>query len=195
MWEDLGFRPPDHVIIPSGAGSNILGCDLGFSELLAAGEISRLPKLWAAQPLVCSPIATAILDALGEDDGQLPPCGGDANPARRGAPPADAWNVPIKTMAEGTSIARPVRLEECVDAVIRSRGGAVRVPEERIADATFALAKLGLYTEPTCAQAAAAYQALLEGGRVRSDEVTVIILTSTGVKATPSVAGLLGLQV
>lgn len=33
MWEDLGFSAPTNVIIPSGAGSNILGCDIGFSEV------------------------------------------------------------------------------------------------------------------------------------------------------------------
>ena len=103
-----------------------------------------------------------------------------------------SWNVPTKTMAEGTSIARPVRLPECVDAVVRSKGGAVRVTEAQIQDATFALAKIGLYTEPTCAQAAAAYETLLASGKVRADETTVIVLTSTGVKATPSIAGLLG---
>lgn len=37
LWEDLGFQAPDNVIIPTGAGSNILGCDLGFSELLRSG--------------------------------------------------------------------------------------------------------------------------------------------------------------
>merc|ERR1712185_552850 len=33
--------------------------DLGFTELLGAGEISRVPRLFAAQPLACSPICTA----------------------------------------------------------------------------------------------------------------------------------------
>ena len=39
LWEDLGFRAPDNVIVPCGAGSNVLGCEIGFSELLRAGEI------------------------------------------------------------------------------------------------------------------------------------------------------------
>ena len=85
------------------------------------------------------------------------------------------------------------RVSECVEAVLRSEGGAVRVPEEQIAAATFEMAKLGLYTEPTCAQAAAAYRTLIQSGRIRPDEVTVIVLTATGVKATPSIAALLGL--
>jgi len=176
LWEDLGFRAPDNVIIPSGAGSNILGLDLGFSELMRAGEITRLPRLFCAQPLLCSPIATAILDALGTPDNKAAP---------------GEWNTPDKTMAEGTSIARPVRLAECIDAVVRSKGGAVRVSEKDIGATTLELASIGLYTEPTCAQAAAAYRELLASGTIRPDETTVIILTSTGAKATPSIAAML----
>ena len=176
LWEDLGFRAPDNVVIPSGGGSNILGCDLGFSELQRAGEIQKLPRLFCAQPLLCSPLASGILQALGETDGHSPPA---------------EWNVPNKTMAEGTSISRPVRLQECIDAVVRSKGGAVRVTEAEIAQATFDLAQCGLYTEPTCAQAAAAYRTLIARGGIQADETTVIVLTSTGVKATPGIATLL----
>ena len=56
LWEDLGFAAPDHVIIPCGAGSNILGCDIGFSELLRRGAIARLPRLHAVQPAHCAPL-------------------------------------------------------------------------------------------------------------------------------------------
>ena len=177
LWEDLGFTTPDNIIIPTGAGSNILGLDLGFTELINQGEVSKRPKLFCAQPLLCSPIATGILDALGVKDGR--------------AAPVSGWNTPGKTMAEGTSIAKPVRLKECVDAVVRSNGGAVRVSEAEITEATLQLAKVGLYTEPTCAQAAAAYKLLLEGGGIKKEETTVIVLTSTGVKATPAFQQLL----
>ena len=180
LWEDLGFRAPDNVVIPTGAGSNILGCDLGFGELLRAGEISALPRLWCAQPLVCSPIASAVLDAVGRPDGKAAP---------------DEWNVPTKTAAEGTSIARPIRLRECVDAVVRSGGGAVRVTEDAIGGATRALAAAGLYTEPTCAQAAAAYEELVAAGLIKREETTVVVLTSTGVKATPAVAKVIGEEI
>ena len=45
IWEDLGFRAPDAVLIPVGAGSLALGCSIGFNELLRAGAIERLPRL------------------------------------------------------------------------------------------------------------------------------------------------------
>ncbi|MDQ2763411.1 MAG: pyridoxal-phosphate dependent enzyme, partial [Pseudomonadota bacterium] len=53
LWEDLGFRAPDNVITPCGAGSNVLGCEIGFSELLRAGQIDCLPRIFAAQPANC----------------------------------------------------------------------------------------------------------------------------------------------
>ena len=145
---------------------------------MRAGEITRLPKLWVAQPLLCSPIATAVLAALGRDDGLEAPAAG--------------WNTPAKTGAEGTSIARPVREAEVVAAVIRSGGGAVRISETRISAATLNLARVGLYVEPTCVQAAAAYEDLLRSGQIQKGQTTVIVLTSTGIKATPAIATLVG---
>lgn len=166
LWEDLDFRAPDHVVIPCGAGSNVLGCEIGFSELLNAGQIDRLPKLWAAQPEHCGPIAAA---ALGIEAGPVRP-----------------------TIAEGTAIAAPIRLPEVVGALEASGGGGVLIGEAEIADAMLDLARMGIYVEPTCAQASAAYCALLRAGSIGPDEVTVIVLTGTGLKATPRIAELLG---
>ena len=167
LWEDLGFRAPDHVVIPCGAGSNVLGCALGFGELMRAGQIARLPKLWAAQPTHCGPIAAA---ALGIAAGPVRP-----------------------TMAEGTAIAAPIRLPEVVAALRESGGGGVLIEEAEIAEAVLGLARTGIYVEPTCAQAAAAYGKLLSSGQIGPDETTVLVLTGTGLKATPRIAELLGI--
>src|SRR5690606_5084031 len=43
LWEELGFRAPDNVITPLGYGSNVLGLDRGFDELLRTGEIKKRP--------------------------------------------------------------------------------------------------------------------------------------------------------
>ena len=168
LWEDLGFRAPDNVIVPCGAGSNVLGCAIGFGELLRRGAIARLPRLFAAQPSNCGPIARHVLG--------LPP-----QPAR-------------PTIAEGTAIAAPIRLPEVAHALQDSRGGAVLVEEDDIAAATQRLAAQGIYVEPTCAQAAAAFRQLLEGGRIDRRETTVLVLTGTGIKATPRIAEMLGIS-
>lgn len=166
LWEDLGFRAPDNVIIPCGAGSNVLGCLIGFSELLRAGEISRLPRLFAAQPENCGPIARAVL--------RLP-----AIPA-------------LPTIAEGTAIAAPIRLPEIAAALATTGGTAVLLTEDEIGAAMLGLARQGLYVEPTCAQAAAAFCRLRDTGTIGPDETTVVVLTGTGIKATPRIAELLG---
>ena len=97
-------------------------------------------------------------------------------------------------MAEGTKIEKPIRVEECCQAVRVSKGGAVRVTEEAISSATLELASLGMYTEPTCAQAGAAYHELAATGAIKPGELVVVVLTGTGIKATPKIAELLGVK-
>ncbi len=169
LWEDLNFRAPDNVIVPCGAGSNVLGCEIGFAELLRVGEISSMPRLFAVQPANCAPIAAAFLA------GEV---------------------VPIETkptIAEGTAIAAPIRMREVLGALRETQGGAVMLTEDEIARATFALAQLGIYVEPTAAQPAAAFGKLLEAGVVTPEQTTVLVLTGSGLKATPRIAELMGL--
>jgi threonine synthase len=56
------------------------------------------------------------------------------------------------------------------------------------------LARAGIYVEPTCAQAEAAFRRLLEAGAIHPNERTVLVLTGTGLKATPRFAELLAVQ-
>ena len=169
LWEDLGFRAPDNVIVPCGAGSNVLGCWLGFSELVRSGELATMPRIFAAQPANCGPIGRAAL----------------------GLPE----QAPQPTIAEGTAIAQPIRLPECLTAMRESGGGAVLLEEAEIAEASLALARTGIYVEPTCAQAAAAYSRLIAAGTIAARETSVVVLTGTGLKATPRYAEFLGVTI
>jgi threonine synthase len=170
LWEDLGFRVPDNIITPCGAGSNVLGCEIGFSELLRAGETDRLPRIFAVQPANCAPIAASFM------------AGVDTLVDRAVTP----------TLAEGTAIAQPIRLREVLGALRQTAGGAVMVSEQEIAEATLGLARMGVYVEPTAAQVAAALGKLVETGTITADQTTVLVLTGSGLKATPRIADLLG---
>ena len=110
----------------------------------AARQIERLPRIFAAQPANCAPIARAFLDLA----------------------PAE----PRPTIAEGTAIAQPIRLRECLGVLQQSRGGAVMLSEAEIGAAALDLARTGIYVEPTCAQAAAAFGKLLAAGTIRPEE-------------------------
>jgi threonine synthase len=172
LWEDLGFRVPDNVIIPMGAGSNVLGCDIGFSELVRVGETERLPRLFGVQPARCAPIHASLAAGL-----DVP--------------------VPIDvapTIAAGTAIAQPVRLKEVIAAIRRSGGATVAVAEEEITDALWQLAGAGLYVEPTAASPLAALRKLREKDAIAPDDITVLVLTGSGLKATQRIAELMGIN-
>ncbi|ALV41395.1 pyridoxal-5'-phosphate-dependent protein subunit beta [Pseudarthrobacter sulfonivorans] len=169
IWEDLGFEAPENIIVPAGAGSLVLGCSIGFGELLRAGQIARLPRILVAQPEHCSPLARAhaisALDAVERD-----------------------WKP---TIAEGTSIARPVRGPEVLAAVRASGGTFQTVAEGHIAPAVRELASRGLYAEPTSAVAAAAVPGFAAQGFLAPDERTVMVLTGSALKAADKMAQIL----
>ena len=163
IWEDLGYNAPDNIIIPASAGSNLLGCYIAFKELINSGEIDRLPRLFVSQPANCAPLhASFQAGALGYVETEFRP-----------------------TIAEGTAIKRPIRLTEMLQALRDSDGGTVAISEEEIVDASLKLAANGIYVEPTCAHAAAAFAQLSSENRIDPGDETVVILTGTGLKATP----------
>ena len=170
LWEDLGFQAPDAVIVPVGAGSLLLGLHFGFRELMRAGQIARLPRLIAAQPLNCSPVAASFAAGL------------DVPVAREVGP----------TVAEGTAIKAPLRLKEMIAALRESGGEAVAVTEAQIVAALRKLAGQGLFVEPTSATAAAAFDALSAAGRIGARERVVVALSGSGLKAASKVAELVG---
>jgi threonine synthase len=169
LWEDLGFAAPDNIVMPAGAGSIVLGCDIGFGELLGRGEIGRLPRLFAAQPQNCAPIHASFAAGL------------------NGLAAVEV----SATIAEGASIAKPPRAREVLAALRRSRGATVALSEAEIEGALFELARIGLYVEPTSALAAAAFTRLLEERVIRPGETTVLVLTGSGLKATQRIGALL----
>ena len=169
VWEQLGFQVPDNIIVPCGAGSNVLGCEIGFAELQRAGEIEAVPRIFAVQPENCAPIAASFL------------AGGEATVPYEAKP----------TIAEGTAIAQPIRLREVLGVLRGTRGGAVALTEAEIAQATRDLARMGLFVEPTAAQAAGAFAKLLASGTITPSQTTVLVLTGNGLKATPRIAELL----
>src|SRR6516164_4669975 len=171
LWEQLGFRVPDNILVPTGYGSNILGLERGFDELERIGEIMTRPRLFAVQAANCAAFAAAWA------------AGGD-----RFVPFATA-----PTVAEGIAAPKPVRVAEVLRALRRSEGSVIAVPEEDIAPALAALGRLGFFVEPTAATAGAALTRLLHRGTIRPDQTTVVLLTGSGLKAAERIGELLGI--
>ncbi len=166
VWEQLGRRAPDVVVLPVGHGTLYLGAYLGFRDLLEAGEISRLPRLVGVQAEACAPLVSAW----------------------RGEP----VGPPRETLAEGIRIGAPDRAQAILHACRESGGELVSVSEGEIAAALRSLVRTGLYVEPTAAAAAAGALKLEAAGGLPSRGVTIIPLTGSGLKAGAAIAGLLG---
>ena len=171
LWEQLGFRAPDNVVVPVGYGANVLGCDRGFSELMRNGEISRMPRLFGVQAANCAPYYAAF--RAGVDH---------FVPAAVGA-----------TIAEGIASSKPTRMREVLVPVRASGGEIVAVTEDEIVRALAGLASKGYYVEPTSAAAAAGLSQLIARGVIKRDETTVLVLTGSGLKASEKIGELLKL--
>lgn len=172
LWEADGFRAPDNVVVPLGYGSNVLGLERGFDELLRNGEIPRLPRIFGVQAEHCAPCHAAWA------------AGGETPVAVAVRP----------TVAEGIASSQPTRLVEVLRAVRRSQGGIAAVSEQAIVAALRALAQMGLYVEPTSAAAAAGLTQLLASGAIRRGENTVLVLTGSGLKSAERIGQLLDLK-
>lgn len=154
LWEQLGGYAPSRIVTPVGHGTLLLGCYLGFCDLLAAGLIERLPQFYGVQVAACAPLAQAY--ARDADDAQ-PLSPGD-------------------TLAEGIRIGHPIRAA-AVLRVVRQTGGAVlAVDDSDLLAAHRTLAHRGFYVEPTSAVAVAALDRLSREGE------TVVVLTGHGLK-------------
>jgi threonine synthase len=171
LWEQLGFRAPDNIVVPLGYGSNILGCERGFAELRRNGEIDRVPRLFGVQAANCAPYHAAWQAGVGH----LVP------------------SAVTPTVAEGIASSKPTRVAEVLTAVRDSGGAIAAVSEEEIVAALGRIARLGFYVEPTSAAAAAGLSQLLRSGAIGKDQTTVLVLTGSGLKASERIGQLLGL--
>lgn len=172
LWEQLGFKAPDNVIVPLGYGSNVSGCAIGFSELLRNGEISKMPRIFGVQAANCAPYFNAFKAGV---DHLVP-------------------TTVTPTIAEGIASSKPTRVVEALRAVRDSGGSIVAVTEVEIVAALGTLARKGLYVEPTSAAAGAGLTQLLANGAIKPGESTVLVLTGTGLKASEKIGELLALK-
>jgi threonine synthase len=165
LWEQGGFSLPDHVVVPVGYGSLVLGLDRAFGAL--AGP--RPPRIHAVQSEAYPAIARALEAGAADVE------------AAGGGP----------TLAEGIASRRPVRGPAVLRALRASGGGAVTVSDGEVAGALRTLARVGFLVEPTSAAAAAGFVRLVRSGRIAPGERAVVLLTGSGLKAGQRIAELL----
>jgi threonine synthase len=170
LWEQLGFQAPDCIITPLGQGSNVLGCHIGFAELLACGAIDRMPRIYAIQAANCAPYHAAHQFGDNAVDVEINP-----------------------TIADGIATPTPVRLREVLAGITETSGDTVAVSEAEIIAALGTLAQKGFFVEPTSAACGAGLTRLIERGAIGKKETTVAVLTGSGLKAVDKIGAALNL--
>ncbi|MFI5827126.1 pyridoxal-phosphate dependent enzyme [Streptomyces sp. NPDC051578] len=127
VWEQLGGRLPEVLVVPVGNGTLLLGAALAVAELSRRGV--RPPALIGVQAEAVAPLAAAF-----------------AAGAQEAEPVAQR-----PTLAEGIAIPAPPRARQILAAVRESGGAIVTVPDDRLRAARADLARRGLSVEPTAA--------------------------------------------
>jgi threonine synthase len=154
--EQLGWQPPDILIVPVGNGTLLYGSYLGLKELQEDDRISTLPRIIGVQAQNCAPLATAW-----EHQGTIRPC-----------------HTTEQTIAEGIAIRNPPRAKEILHAVKATKGALFTVTEQEILEALHTMHRKGYFIEPTSAVAVA----VLKKIRTTHDDCVVIPLTGHGLK-------------
>lgn len=161
IYEQLGGKAPDYVVLPVGNAGNISAVWKGFKELLTLGLIDRPPKMVGVQAEGASPFASMIIKGLDR-------------------------LVPVEspeTIATAIRIGYPVNWPKARRAVEESGGRAVIVSDREIVEAQRSLARLeGLFVEPSSAASVAGLAKMAGEGAFRGDEEVVCIATGHGLK-------------
>jgi threonine synthase len=170
--EQLGWRAPDHVIVPIGSGSQLTKVAKGFAELWTVGLLDEEPsvRVSGAQADGCSPVATAFAEGT---DAIRP--------------------VKPRTIAKSLAIGNPADGFYALDAIRASGGSCASVSDAEVLEGIRLLARTeGIFAETAGGVTIATLAKLAARGDVRKDERVVAMVTGHGLKTVEALTGSVG---
>ena len=167
--EQLGWRLPQHVVVPTAGGTILPKVAKAFEELQTVGlvEDGPVPKIYTAQAAGSAPVVTALHKGTDQID-------------------------PVKpnTIAKSIAIGNPADGYYVLQAVRESGGWGEAATDEEIVAGIQLLARTeGIFTEPAGGTTVAVTKKLIEQGRIPRDESVVICITGNGYKTIEAVTG------
>lgn len=167
VCEQLGWRAPDHCIVPLASGSLFTKIYKGIKELAWLGLIEWADtRMSGAQALGCSPIVEAW--------------------------ERQSFNIrPQKpnTIAKSLAIGNPADGYNALKVIAQSQGSATAVSDDEIVQGIRLLAETeGIFAETAGGVVIAALRRLVQQGNVHPDELVVAFITGAGLKTQEAVA-------
>jgi threonine synthase len=166
--EQLGWRLPDHVVVPTAGGTILPKVAKAFKELKEVGLVrSGDFKIYSAQAAGSAP----VIHALHKGVDLITPV----------KPDTIAKSIAIGNPADGYYVLRVVR---------ESGGWGETATDPEIIDAIKLLARTeGIFAEPAGGTTLAVALKLINQGRIKRDETVVVSITGNGYKTLEAVAG------
>ncbi|MEM2609876.1 MAG: threonine synthase [Candidatus Bathyarchaeia archaeon] len=164
VCEQLGWKTPDHVIVPTASGALLCAIDRGLKQFSELGLINHEnTRLTAVQPEGCSPIVKAFKS--GKDN---------IEPVEK-----------PRTIARSLAIGDPADGIYALKAIRQSGGVAESATDDEIISAIKLLGKTeGIFAEPAGGVTIAVAKKLVESGEISGDEEVVCCVTGSGFKAS-----------
>lgn len=164
--EQLGWKAPDHVVVPVASGSLLTKIWKGFNEFKTLGLIDRADvRVSGAQAEGCAPVASAFKE--GRDF--IRP-------------------VKPKTIAKSIAIGNPADGYYALKAVHESKGAMETATDEETVEGIKLLARTeGIFAETAGGVTIAVLKKLAEKGIISKEETVVAYVTGNGLKTQEAV--------
>ncbi len=166
--EDLGWRFPQHVVVPMAGGALIGKIHKGFTELHNVGIVDTpvTTKMYGAQATGCNPITDCVKSG------------------RERHKPIRKPNTICKSLAIGD----PADGYFAAKLIHESGGWAEDVTDEEIVEGMLLLARTeGVFAETAGGATLAVARKLIESGRIPRHEEIVLCITGNGLKTQDAV--------
>lgn len=170
--EQMGWKAPDHVVVPVASGSLLTKFRKGLEEFHKVGITDAVPhtRMHAAQALGCNPVVAAL--KAGVDT---------IRPVRP------------DTIAKSLAIGNPADGYYAVKAVTQTGGLGEDVTDEEIVSAIRLLASTeGIFAETAGGVTVGVLKKLAEQGAFATGESVVALITGMGLKTAEALTGRVG---
>jgi len=159
LLQQLGWEPPDWIVVPAGNLGNTAAFGKALKEGRAWGLIDRAPRLAAVQAEGAAPFAQSFRDGF-----------------------AQRRRVEPHTVATAINIGNPASYERAVRAIRDTDGVVTTVSDDEILEAKAIVDGAGIGCEPASAAALAGARRLIRESVIRPRDRVVAVLTGHVLK-------------